>query len=122
MKKVAAELAWEGDSKAIARTFPKKIRRELGEDIERIRFGEKPKDGKPMKSIGKGVFELRQCDSNGWYRTIYLSRVEDKIHLLHCFIKKSAKTNKKDLSIAKNRLRVVRTRLLEEKKNAKRNK
>lgn len=114
-----AELLWEGDSRDIARSFPKEVRKQLGEDIERVRLGMKPKDGRPMKSVGTGVAELRQRDSSGWYRTIYLSVVEGKLHILHSFVKKSAKTSKKDLSIAENRLKVVRARLLQEKKDAK---
>ncbi len=55
-----AELVWEGDSREIARTYPKKIRLQLGQDIERVRYGEMPFDGKPMKSIGAGVFEHRR--------------------------------------------------------------
>ncbi|QDS97316.1 type II toxin-antitoxin system RelE/ParE family toxin [Adhaeretor mobilis] len=114
-----AELVWEGDSRDIARSFPKEVRRLLGEDIERVRRGMKPKDGRPMKSIGVGVFELRQSDTNGWYRTIYLSVVEGKLHVLHSFVKKSRSTPKKDLSAAKNRLKSVKARLTEEKRNAK---
>lgn len=114
-----AELIWEGDSLEVARTFPKEIRKELGEDIERVRYGVKPKNGRAMKSIGAGVFELRQQDSDGWYRTVYLNVTDRKLHVLHAFKKQSAKTSKNDLSVAENRLKEVRARLLEEKKNAR---
>lgn len=119
MEPEPAELIWVGDSLDVVRAFPKNIRKQLGEEIERVRVGRRPKNGRPMSSIGKGVFELRQMDSNGWYRTIYLSRVDDKLHILHSFVKKSAKTSKNDLGIAVNRLKAVRAKLLEEKKNAK---
>lgn len=90
-----AELIWEGDSLDVVRSFPTEIRKELGEDIRRVQCGVRPKDGRPMKSIGKGVSELRQKDGNGWYRTIYLGVVEGKLHILHAFIKKSARQAQK---------------------------
>jgi phage-related protein len=75
-----------------------------------------------MKSIGKGVFELRQRDGNGWYRLIYLARVGDTLYMLHGFTKKSAKTSRSDLAIAASRLKNVRARIAEEKKNADKDK
>ena len=42
--------------------------------------------------------------------------------MLHSFVKKSAKTSRKDLSIAENRLKAVRAKLLEEKKNEQKHK
>lgn len=113
-----AELVWEGDSLEVVRGFPREIRKELGEDIRRVQMGEKPKDGRPMRSIGTGVAELRQQDQNGWYRTIYLSVQQGKLHVLHSFIKKSRNTPRKDLKIAENRLKAVKARLLKEKKDA----
>lgn len=115
-----AELIWEGDSLDVVRTFPPEIRKELGEDIRRVQTGVKPKNGRPMKSIGAGVFELRQADKSGWYRTIYLSVVDGKLHILHSFIKKSKSTPAKDLSTAKARLQEVNARRLREKRDAKR--
>lgn len=114
-----AELFWEGDSRDVVRSFPEGIRRNLGEDIRRVQKGEKPKDSRPMTSIGSKVFELRQRDQAGWYRTIYLGVIDGKVHILHSFIKKSAKTPANDLKVAKSRLREVRLRLKEEKNKGK---
>jgi phage-related protein len=80
--------------------------------------GRTPHDSRPMKSIGKGVFELRQRDPNGWYRLIYLTRVGDTLYMLHAFTKKSAQTSRNDLAIASSRLKRVRLRIAEEKKDA----
>jgi len=115
----AAELVWEGDSLEVVRGFPQEVRKELGEDIRRVQMGVRPKDGRPMKSVGAGVAELRQQDSNGWYRTIYLSVVQGRLHILHSFVKKSRRTPRNDLSVAENRLKEVKARLLMEKKDAK---
>lgn len=110
-----AVVAWEGDSLDVVRSFPKPIREELGLDIRRLQQGQKPYDSRPMKSIGRGVFELRQRDARGWYRLIYLTKVGNTIYMLHAFTKKSAKTSRNDLAIASSRLKNVRARLMEEK-------
>ena len=72
-----------------------------------------------MQSIGRGVFELRQADANGWYRIVYMQRIAGRLFMLHSFVKKSAKTSQRDLNIAKQRLKGVRERLAKEKKDAK---
>ncbi len=38
---------------------------------------------------------------------IYLAKIGNRIHVLHCFGKKSAKTGKNDLAVAKKRLKRV---------------
>jgi phage-related protein len=68
-----------------------------------------------MKSIGKGVFELRTRDKRSWYRVIYFTKVAGRIYILHSFEKKSAKTPKKDLDLAKQRLKDVNEKLRESK-------
>jgi phage-related protein len=117
-----AEVAWEGDCLDVVRTFPKPVREDLGADIRRLQIGERPRNSRPMPSIAPRVFELRQMDDNGWYRVIYLGKVGNRLHMLHAFIKKSAKTSRNDLQIASNRLKAVNARLMEEKRDAKKRK
>jgi phage-related protein len=119
---VAAEVVWEGDSLEVVRAFPKPIREDLGADIRRMQLGEKPLSSRPMSSIGKRVYEPRQIDDKGWYRVIYLGKVGNRLHMLHAFMKKSAKTSSNDLRVATARLKLVNSRLVEEKKNARKSK
>jgi phage-related protein len=72
-----------------------------------------------MQSIGQGVFELKAADEAAWYRVIYLARIEDTIHVLDSFIKKSRKTERNDLNRARARLSNVRQRLQKGKSDAK---
>jgi phage-related protein len=118
-KRTEAPIAWEGNSREVIRGFPEDIRAELGIDLQLLQWGDEPKSYKPMPSIGKGVFELRQQDERSWYRVIYLSRIEGVIYVLHCFEKKSTKTPRKDVSLARTRYRVVQQRLAAQKKEAK---
>jgi phage-related protein len=73
-----------------------------------------------MKSIGAGVFELKDQDSGKWYRLIYRDRVKGRIFVLKCFEKKSKKTAKPDLNAAKSRLTEVDELLRQEERDEKR--
>ena len=75
---------------------------------------------RPTQSIGKGGFELKAQDTDAWYGLIYLARIGDTIHILDCFEKDTAKTERKELHLATQRLSHVHERLREEKRNAKR--
>ena len=60
-----------------------------------------------MESIGKGVWELKTADERTWYRVIYLTRIGDALYVLHAFEKSSRKTDRRDLEIARSRLKLV---------------
>ncbi len=61
---------------------------------------------RPMPSIGKGVHELRLNDGSGHYRIIYyLQAKANDIYFLHAFKKKTQTTFKKNLDLAKRRLK-----------------
>lgn len=77
---------------------------------------------RPMQSVGAGVFELKDADEKTWYRLLYLARIDDVIYVLDCFEKDTAKTERKELNRARQRLSAVRVRLMERKKNEKRKK
>ena len=47
----------------------------------------------------------------------FLSTSDDTLYMLDSFVKKSAKTSRKDLSIARQRLKDVKERLQEERRH-----
>jgi phage-related protein len=55
-----------------------------------------------MNSIGAGVKEIRIHQDNE-YRILYIAKFSESIYVLHSFIKKTEKTLKKDIDLAKNR-------------------
>jgi phage-related protein len=67
-----------------------------------------------MPSVGDGVWELKEADQRTWYRVMYFSVINNVIHVLHCFEKDSRKTDRRDIEIAKTRLKDVRQRLREQ--------
>jgi phage-related protein len=112
-----AAIAWEGDSKEVISSFPDEVKYNLGFDLRLLQQGQQPTDYRPMSSVGPGVFELRDQDERTWYRVIYLSKVRGVIHVLHCFEKRSRETPTKEINTARQRLKAVRARLIQEKKH-----
>jgi len=109
-----AEVVWEGDSLEVIRRFPGPARQDLGAELRRLQTGDRPLNSRPMPSIGARVYELKEQDERAWYRVIYLAKIENRIYILHCFEKKSAKTGKSNLALAKARLKRVSARLRSE--------
>jgi phage-related protein len=109
-----AEVVWEGDSLEVIRRFPGPVRQDLGAELRRLQTGDRTLNSRPMPSIGARVYELREQDQRAWYRVIYLAKIGNRIHVLHCFEKKSAKTGKTDLAVVKERLKRVLARLRSE--------
>ncbi len=107
-------IAWEGDSKEVLSGFPDEVKVILGYSLRRIQTGQRPScDHRPMTSVGKGVWELKDGDERTWYRVMYLTQVQGVIHVLHCFEKDSRKTDRRDIETAKSRLQKIRLRLQE---------
>jgi phage-related protein len=87
------------------RAFPATARRRAGYQLERVQRGGDPDDWKPMNSIGQGVREIRVRDDSGAFRIIYVVKFADAVYVLHCFRKKTQKTGKVALELAKKRYR-----------------
>jgi phage-related protein len=115
-----AAIVWEGDSRDILKSFPETVVQNLGFELWQLQQGEMPRDYRPLPSVGSGVYELRDQDKRGWYRVVYLSRIDDVIYVLHCFEKKTREMPRKDFQKSKQRLTAVRARLAEGKKREKR--
>jgi phage-related protein len=58
-----------------------------------------------MMSIGPGVAELRIRDSTGAFRVIYVAKFDEAVYVLHAFQKKTQRTAKVDIELARDRYR-----------------
>jgi len=87
------------------RAFPAGIQGDLGYALYQVQLGQIPPDSKPMRTVGPGVYELRDQDERAWYRVFYLKKIADVIYVLHCFEKRTAQTEQKDIAVAKERLK-----------------
>jgi len=75
-----------------------------------VQSGLEPSDWKPMSSVGAGVEEIR-VRTGREHRIFYVAKFEEAVYVLHAFEKKTRKTPKPDLNLARSRLQeLVRTR------------
>jgi phage-related protein len=101
------ELIFLGDSREILSQFPDSVKRVIGYDLGLVQEGDEPRDWKPMSSIGIGVREIRVKAISGAYRALYVLKIKDKVHVLHAFQKKTEKTDKHDIELARQRLKLI---------------
>ena len=89
-------------------SFPKGILANflhLAEMIEE--FG--PALGAPYtKALGEGLFEIRAKGQEGIGRSFFCTLKGKEVIVLHSFIKKSQKTPKKEMKVARKRLKEVK--------------
>ncbi|MCP4365038.1 MAG: type II toxin-antitoxin system RelE/ParE family toxin [Planctomycetes bacterium] len=88
--------------------WPVGIRAVYARITERIEmFG--PNLGMPFtRSVGKNLFEIRAKGKEGIGRAFFCTVIGSRVVVLHVFIKKSAKTPKKELAVAQKRLSEIR--------------
>ena len=98
-------IAFQGGSLDDLRAFPTEARREAGHQLDRVQRGLEPDDWKPMPSIGPGVREVRVRDDAGAFRVVYTATRPEAVYVLHVFQKKTQQTARRDLDLAKARLR-----------------
>lgn len=98
------DIAFLGTSLDDIREFPDDIKQDTGYQLHLVQAGEMPTDFKYMPTIGQGVIEIRLKDENGIYRVVYTAKFANTVYVLHAFVKKTQKTSKADIALAKARL------------------
>jgi len=99
-------LYFVGSSLKDLRSFPKASRREAGYQLDRVQHGLEPSDWRPMKTVGTRIREIR-IHHEGQFRVIYVARIDNAVHVLHAFQKKTRQTRTQDIAIARQRLKQV---------------
>ena len=100
-------LFWMGSSKADLVAFSADARREAGYQLEKVQRGDEPDSWKPFSDVGPGVREIRIHEASGAFRVMYLATRVEGIYVLHCFQKKTEKTNQQDVELAKKRFKAL---------------
>ena len=95
-----------GNSLEQVRAFPPLARHGVGVELALVQIGEAPSDWKPMPAVGLGVNEIR-VHAGGAFRMIYVAKFIEAIYVLHAFQKKSWKTSRSDLDLARRRFRAL---------------
>ena len=98
---------WVGTSYNDLLLFPVSVKQEAGYQSHRVKSGLEPEDWKPFSAIGAGVKEVRIKEQGGIFRIMYVAKFQNKIYVLHAFQKKTQKTRKQDIDIAKARYSAI---------------
>lgn len=99
-------LRFIGSSLDDMRDFPADARRQAGFELDAVQRGLEPSDWKPMTNIGVGVREIRIHVLGEW-RVIYIARLADAVYVLNAFQKKTQKTRREDVELARRRYRQI---------------
>jgi phage-related protein len=98
--KMLKRIEWIKSSRQIIRKFPKEAKQQAGAELQRVQEGKEPTDWRPMPSVGTGVIEIRIHEPQE-YRVLYVAKFPEAIYVLWCFIKKTKKTPKMEIEIAR---------------------
>lgn len=88
-------------------SFPDAARRAAGYELFMVQAGRQPADFKPMSDVGPGAYEMRVRDDSGAFRVVYVAKFKDAVYVLHAFQKKTRKTSRIDIELAKRRYRLI---------------
>lgn len=113
---VVKDVVFIGGADEELRSFPPPARQRAGYQLYLVQSGAEPTDWKPMTAIGPGCREIRVRDDSGAYRVFFVANVGDAVYVLHCFQKKTQRTAKADLDVARARYQGMRA-LIEETEN-----
>lgn len=107
-------LVWMGNSRRNVQGFPEGARKLIGYQLQLFQFGGMPKDAKPFKGIGSGVFEIALRYAADAYRAVVAPQLGRTIYVLHAFQKKS----KTGIKLAKHDVDLIKRRYAEARVHA----
>jgi phage-related protein len=111
-------IEWAVDSMEKLTKFSDEAKLHLGQDLDRVQRGLRPLDSGSMAPALPGVFELRDEDTDFWYRLLY-TRIDDRIYVLDCIKKKTNQTSQADIDRCRYRLKVIKRELAEQAREVK---
>lgn len=101
-------LRWIGSSREDLKSFPKAVRRRVGEALAVAQDGGKSVYAKPLRGFGgAGVLEVVADFDGDTFRAAYTVRLEGAVFVLHVFQKKA----KRGAATPRRELRLIETRL-----------
>ncbi len=99
-------LVWLGDSRETVRDFPAGARQTAGFQLWRVQRGLEQNDWKPMPSVGLGVQEIR-VRTGAEHRVFSIAKFAEAVYVLHAFEKRTRRTPRDDVDLARHRLRLL---------------
>jgi phage-related protein len=101
---VVKAVLWVGSSRDDMRAFARDARQRAGYELYLVQCGLDPSDWKPMPVVGPGVREIR-IHTKQEHRVIYIAKFDEGVYVLHAFQKKSRRTARTDIDLARSRLK-----------------
>jgi phage-related protein len=91
------------------RKFPDELRMDLADALARLDEGETLAMplSRPMPILGPRAHELRLRGPSGTYRVVYMLHAGARVYVVHAFKKTTRATAKRDLDIARRRMRII---------------
>jgi phage-related protein len=99
-------LEFVGSSLDDLRDFPAEARRAAGFELGFVQRGLDPSDWKPLNEVGAGVREIRVHVLGEW-RVLYVAKFAEAVYVLHAFQKKTQRTRKEHIELARTRYRQI---------------
>ena len=75
----------------------------MGYALGLAQLGARHPHAKPWKGEGPGIFEVVEDHRGDTFRAVYTVRFAGVVYVLHAFQKKSRKTSKADVDVARTR-------------------
>jgi len=105
------ELRWVGSAHEDVKSFPKAVRRDIGEALFSAQIGREHSTAKALHGFGgRSVLEIVSDFNTDTWRTVYTVRLGNVLYVLHAFQKKAKKgssTPKKEMDLVKSRLKLA---------------
>lgn len=100
-------LSFLGSSLDDLADFPADAKRASGFELWQVQRGLMPSDFKPLLGVGPGAYEIRIRVLGEW-RVVYVAKFAKSVYVLHAFQKKTQKTRKEDIDIARRRYQDIK--------------
>ena len=101
-------IIWIGSSRRDLKTFPKRVRFDIGQALYAAQLGDTDPAAKPLRGFGgTKVMEIIDRHDTNTYRAVYTVQFAGVIYALHAFQKKSKRgiaTPQKDIELIHRRL------------------
>jgi phage-related protein len=105
-------VCWLGDTLKMLRSFPNVVQSDIGQGLFLVQIGQIPKDAKHLTGMS-GVIEIVTRFDGETYRTVYTTKIANKVYVLHIFQKKAKsgiKTPQQDIDLIVTRLKEAHRR------------
>jgi phage-related protein len=101
-------VTWVGSSRHELASFPKPVRRDMGQALYVAQRGDTDPAAKPLKGFGGArVMEIVDRHDTNTYRAVYTVQFAEAIYVLHAFQKKSTRgtaTPAREIDLIRRRL------------------